>query len=138
MRKIFGVFAILICIAFSVIAGCEHKSTPPESDLVATLVNENKAAGRYTVMWRQIDDQSKQVAAGSYLANLKADSYENNAGFQISATAPKVPYSCDTVGGQLPTSFTIAVDSSIHALGDTICIRYELPASAQVLLTIKK
>jgi len=138
MRKILGVFAIVIYITFSVIVGCEHKSTSSKSNLVATLVNETKAAGRYAVIWTQTDDKGNQVAAGNYAANFKADNYDSTIGFQISGTVSNADDSCDTGGGQLPTSFTIAVDSSIYAPGDTICIRYELPVSAQVLLTIRK
>jgi hypothetical protein len=43
--------------------------------MVRTLVDERKEAGRYVVVWDSVNDAGKQVAAGVYLYELKAGDF---------------------------------------------------------------
>lgn len=45
-------------------------------ETVTTLVNSDKPAGGYRIIWNGLDAQGKAVASGIYLYKLKADNYE--------------------------------------------------------------
>ena len=45
--------------------------------LVRTLVNENKTAGKHSAIWNGLDEQNRPVASGIYYYKLTAGNFAN-------------------------------------------------------------
>ncbi|MBI4721894.1 MAG: T9SS type A sorting domain-containing protein [Candidatus Stahlbacteria bacterium] len=44
--------------------------------LVKTLVNENRKAGYYSILWDEIDDNGQKVSRGIYFYCMKAGNFK--------------------------------------------------------------
>jgi len=110
---------------------------------VFLLVDEIELPGSYQAFWNQRTCQGVRVAPGTYAVHMTAgEAYEGEDMFQIWAP----PGSTQTRGdrpepdigpGGQPV-FSIMVDDTIYAPGDTITVEWSVAESTAVTILIEK
>jgi hypothetical protein len=105
--------------------------------MVRTLVDRIDEAGYHCVWWDQLDDQGKQVPAGSYVALIRIDQSFVRVGLVISNAAPPVNAICDPPAG-VPPSMSLSSPASEWPPGEHVLLEYGIPAAAQVQIEIMR
>jgi len=112
-----------------------------DPDFLLLFVNGTMDAGRYRLCWDQTDLNGLQVAPGTYRVSMQSGAFDTTIAFDIIAPGmpvpPAVAQDCDEdFTGILPASFTLGLDATGYAVGDTVKITYDVPASAIVRIEI--
>ena len=131
------IMAVLLIVAGY---GCD-RSTDSDAGVVITLIDEQLDDGRCIIMWPQTNQQGNQVPAGSYIVRMIIGGYKWSDEFDILAGAEHVPSPCESSycdPDVSPYAFNIFVNADTYAVCDTVCITYDLPVTAAVVIQVER
>ncbi|MDD2890332.1 MAG: hypothetical protein PHE49_06805 [bacterium] len=101
-----------------------------------TLVDKTVKGGAYYFYWDQTDNDGNKVGADNYGVYLCASNCNTSKYFTIEDGAPHIAVPHDTLS--MPTVLSLSLTSEKYAIGDTVTIKYQIPATSTIKLFIRK
>lgn len=135
------IFAVFVLLSLGLLLpGCSNKSSTGDNNepvVIDTPYEDSLKAGKWVICW--VPDPMG-FNSGTFTARVRAGDYTASHEFVIDAVSPEVPslYCGGTSAPGIPSEYASFLTSAEYAIGDTVNVIVEVPATTQVEVDILK